>query len=133
MRKHSSLAICLAALAVAGVVVIGCGGSDSTTTGSFAYAGTITGVWQGTMQAGPFTLTISEDGTATGTVQYDKLDGGIINGMVDNDGNLTATATAAIDDAIMIGTIETSGGHASGGTGTWSERTFAMSGTWTSP
>lgn len=81
-------------LALASIILIGCGGSGSSPSGPSPLVGEYEGTYNLTRatEAGTFNLTISEDRTVGGSFQTGTQIGGV-DGTVDDAGNASLTVT----------------------------------------
>jgi hypothetical protein len=109
MKKFYGIGVILAGL------VIGCGGAGDTSHLSSMYQGAWTGTWNSSdaNDGGAITLTVTADGSYTGTIA-NKFTTGTLGGQIDKTGRLTGVASFTTGgNMIMGGAVTMSSGRIS--------------------
>ena len=104
-----------AMVAILAGLVVGCGGAGDTSHLSSLYQGAWTGSWSSSdaNDGGVISLTITADGSYTGTIAT-RFKSGTLGGQIDKSGHLTGVASfAAGSNMIMGGAVTISSGRLS--------------------
>lgn len=91
-------------VAILAGLVIGCGGAGDTSHLSSLYQGSWTGTWNSSdaNDGGPIALTVTADGSFTGSIS-NKFATGTFGGQIDNAGRLTGVGSFASGGNMIVG------------------------------
>ena len=94
----------LAVVAILAGLIVGCGGAGDTGHLTSMYQGAWTGTWNSSdaNDGGAIALTITADGSFTGTIA-NKFTSGTIGGQIDKSGRLTGVGSFTAGNNMIIG------------------------------